>query len=153
LGCVKELRFFALHFKLFHCVRIYPRPDLSSKDSASVVCCSSMGAPFFTVLFKFAWRAECAFILLLTRKSLSCAGSNLYTREKSFGTIEGELTPFCTPVPVRALFLSESRSLHYGYQFRRRFEGQSRSKCILIQPVQFHFPSHIFHSSIKLLSS
>jgi hypothetical protein len=49
LGCVKASRFFALSFVPAFIASIYPNPELSSKDLASVVCCYSMGVLLIVV--------------------------------------------------------------------------------------------------------
>jgi hypothetical protein len=46
-AALKRYAFPPFILSLFHCVRIYPSPELSSKNSASVVCCSSMRALFY----------------------------------------------------------------------------------------------------------
>jgi hypothetical protein len=114
LGCVKEIRLPPFVLSFFHCVRIYPSPELSSKDSASVVCCSSMG-----VLFYFAVRSQvrmaCGNMHLspFDSRAFHVLRSSLYTREKSFGNIENKL-PFCTLVSLRALSFSEPWFLNVG---------------------------------------
>jgi hypothetical protein len=102
LGCVKASYFLALSFVPAFIASIYPNPELSSKDLASVVCCYSMGVLLIVVC---RVRMACdgiAFVLFLVRKSHSSLRT-ICTREKScFGIIENIL-PFCTLVPIWVL--------------------------------------------------
>ena len=82
LGCVKTLRSFGVSFVLAFIASIYPNPELSSKDSASVVCCSSMGVLLIIVCrVRMACDGICIRSLSGSQEPFK-SEDNSYTREK-----------------------------------------------------------------------
>jgi hypothetical protein len=84
LGCVKDTLFPPFLSILFPSVRIYLNPELSSKDSASVVCPHSMGALLFVVLLNShgVQRNLHLFSAFWTRKSHSRAEEQIVHERK-----------------------------------------------------------------------